>query len=121
MCVEREGASDLRYYIYTPGGKLLYSLEAADNSRHDYFFDENGNTLFITDTTGTVIASYAYSPFGRILASCRIGGGSSGNNPDNLMNYTITGLNAATTYYWKVSVTDGHNAIDSKVRNFTTQ
>ena len=69
VSVAREGGDDLRYYVYTPGGNLLYSLQAADNSRRDYHFDEMGNTLFLTDSTGAVIGSYAYSPYGQILSS----------------------------------------------------
>jgi RHS repeat-associated protein len=64
-----QGENDLRYYIYTPDGSLLYSVEAADNSRRDYHYDEMGNVTFLTDDTGAVIGSYAYSPFGRLISS----------------------------------------------------
>jgi len=67
--VEREGGNDQLYYVYTPNGSLLYSVEAADNSRRDYHYDEMGNTLFLTDSAGAVIASYAYSPYGKLLGS----------------------------------------------------
>jgi len=69
ISVTREGGNDLRYYIYTPSGSLLYSVEATDNSRHDYHYDEMGNTLFLTDSTGSVIGTYSYSPFGRLISS----------------------------------------------------
>ncbi|MCH7664604.1 MAG: RHS repeat-associated core domain-containing protein, partial [Acidobacteria bacterium] len=70
--VERTGGacgSDLRYYVTTPGGLLLYSREAADDSRRDYHYDQIGNTLFLTDAAGVVVASYAYDPYGELLAS----------------------------------------------------
>jgi len=69
VSVAREGGDDLRYYIYTPGCRLLYSIEAADNSRRDYHFDETGNTLFLTDSVGAVMGSHAHSPYGEILSS----------------------------------------------------
>ncbi len=66
VSVETEAAADLRYYIHTPGGELLYSVDATGGARRFYHFDELGNTIFITDDAGAVIASYAYTPFGRL-------------------------------------------------------
>jgi len=48
---------------------LLYSIEAADNSRRDYHFDEMGNTLFVSDATTSIVASYAYTPYGKLLSN----------------------------------------------------
>lgn len=67
MSVLRENSVDKRYYIHTPEGFLLYSLEAADNTRRDYHYDEGGNTLFLSDSSGATTDSYAYSPYGRLL------------------------------------------------------
>ena len=69
ISVEKETAADLRYYIHTPGGRLLYSIEASDNSRRDYHYDEMGNTLFLTDNGPAVIGSYAYGPYGELIGS----------------------------------------------------
>ncbi len=66
ISVVQEGGSDLRYYVHTPGGILLYSIEA-DDSRRDYHYDEMGNTLALSDVGGTVIDSYVYSPYGTLL------------------------------------------------------
>ncbi|MCZ6674281.1 MAG: DUF6531 domain-containing protein [Verrucomicrobia bacterium] len=66
ISIEREADADFRYFIHTPGGALLYSINAADNARSFYHFDEIGNTIFITDNSGTVIGSYAYTPFGQL-------------------------------------------------------
>jgi RHS repeat-associated protein len=63
------GGTDLRYHITTPGGMLLYSLEASDSSRRDHHYDQVGNVLFLTNPAGAVIASYAYDPYGQVLAS----------------------------------------------------
>ncbi|MDH5784449.1 MAG: DUF6531 domain-containing protein [Chromatiales bacterium] len=67
--IEKDGANDLYYYITTPGGALLYRMNAADNTRHDYHFDEMGNTLFMSDSLGAVVNSYAYSPYGSRLSA----------------------------------------------------
>jgi RHS repeat-associated protein len=71
LAVVRQSSSDLRYNVHTPAGELLYSI-GADGSRRYYHFDEMGNTLFLTDATGTITDSYAYSPFGEPLASTGI-------------------------------------------------
>lgn len=68
ISVETQGGADLRYYIHTPGGQLLYSMEATTNARRFHHYDEMGNTIFVTDDAGTVIGSYAYSPFGELSA-----------------------------------------------------
>ncbi|NCD23538.1 MAG: hypothetical protein EOL90_11460, partial [Spartobacteria bacterium] len=60
----------LRYYVWTPGGRLLYVIDAADgNQVYFYHFDATGNALALTDTNKAVVAAYAYDPYGRILAS----------------------------------------------------
>lgn len=69
ISVEIRAGSDFRYFIHTPGGNLLYSIEAATNARSFYHYDEMGNTIFVTDDSGTVIGSYAYSPYGELAAS----------------------------------------------------
>ena len=68
VSIEKVGGVDLRYYIHTPGGLLLYRLEAGDNTRRDYHFDEMGNTLFLSDVGGAVMAGYAYSPYGELIS-----------------------------------------------------
>ncbi|MGD9782543.1 MAG: RHS repeat-associated core domain-containing protein [Kiritimatiellia bacterium] len=72
LIAERDEATgaDLRYYVWTPGGRLLYVIDAADgNAVYFYHFDATGNTLALTDTNRAVVAAYAYDPYGRILAS----------------------------------------------------
>lgn len=63
---EMSGAADVRYHIHTPGGMLLYTIEAADNARHFHHHDEMGNTVFLTDDAGQVAGVYAYLPFGEM-------------------------------------------------------
>ena len=62
------GGQFLRFYVWTPGGALLYGIDAAaDNSPFFYHFDRMGSTLFLTDEVGAVTDSYAYSPYGIVV------------------------------------------------------
>ncbi len=56
-----------RYYVWTPGGHLLYMVEGA--AVHYFHFDRMGNTVFLTDAGGAVAQSYAYTPYGREVAA----------------------------------------------------
>jgi RHS repeat-associated protein len=70
IVAERDETGDqfLRYYVWTPGGELLYMIDAANgNAVYFYHFDKNGNTLFLTDVSGTVTDKYAYAPYGTLL------------------------------------------------------
>ena len=59
----------LRYYVWTPGGRLLYMIDAANgNAVFFYHFDATGNALALTDANKAVAAAYAYDPYGRLLA-----------------------------------------------------
>lgn len=63
-----DGSSDLVYHVHTPAGVLLHAISAADVPSY-YHYDEMGNTLFLTDGSGSVTDSYAYTPFGELLDS----------------------------------------------------
>ncbi len=70
ISIERDGiGTDLRYFIHTPAGALLYSIDAVSNAHQFYHFDEMGNTVAVTDDSGAVIAGYAYTPYGKLTAS----------------------------------------------------
>lgn len=60
---------------------------------------------------------------GLLQTSCSSGGGGGGDDPSaDTLSHVVSGLNPATTYFWKVSVDDGQgNMIESSVRTFTTQ
>src|SRR5688572_33008239 len=51
-----------------PGGTLLYSIDAATNNPSFYHYDRLGSTLALSNGTGAVTDSYAYSPYGESLA-----------------------------------------------------
>ncbi len=56
-----------RAYVWTPGGRLLYSVDMGTGEPTFYHFDRIGSTLALTDSTGTVIDAYAYGPYGEPL------------------------------------------------------
>ena len=63
------GGQYRRHYVWTPDGRLLYAIDAANGNAVAYYhFDAAGNVLALTDATGGVAAAYAYDPFGRVLA-----------------------------------------------------
>jgi YD repeat-containing protein len=48
------------------------------------------------------------------------GGGGGGPAPTPEKSHTVVGLKPATNYFWKVSVSDGIDTVESATRNFTT-
>lgn len=69
VAIVREGAADRRYYIYLPNGRLLHSIDAGDNSRRFYHFDEVGSTVFLTDDAGAVTDTYGITPYGEVVSA----------------------------------------------------
>ncbi|MBC7248827.1 MAG: hypothetical protein H5T62_00955 [Anaerolineae bacterium] len=68
IVAESVGGSYKRFYVYTPGGSLLYSIDPATGQVRFYHFDRVGSTLFLTDGGGNVTDAYAYDPYGTLLA-----------------------------------------------------
>jgi len=69
VSIVRDNSITTRYYVHTPGGSLLYSVEAVANARRYYHFDEVGSTIFLTDDAGAITDRYSYSPYGEVLES----------------------------------------------------
>lgn len=70
VVAEQDGNSGAftRYYVWTPGGALLYLVDIAGGNAPRYFhFDLAGSTLALTDGAGAMTDSYAYDPHGRLL------------------------------------------------------
>ncbi len=70
IMAEEDGSTDrfIHYYVWTPGGRLLYMIDAEDGNKvYHYHFDRTGSTLALTDSDGTVTDSYAYAPYGKLL------------------------------------------------------
>ena len=57
-----------RYYVWTPGGRLLYLIDATSGNAVRFFhYDRVGSTLALTSGAGAVTDAYAYSPYGVLL------------------------------------------------------
>jgi len=54
------------YYVYGSGG-LLYKLQGG--APQYYSFDPRGNVIGISDESGTILAQFAYSPFGQVQST----------------------------------------------------
>ena len=65
----------LRYYVWTPEGRLLYFIDVANGNKvYYYHLDRLGSVLAVTDVRyvypgvkGFVVESYAYGPYGKLL------------------------------------------------------
>ena len=56
-----------RFYVWTPGGGLLYMIDAASGEVRHFHFDLSGSTIALTDSGGNVTDTYDYSPYGIAL------------------------------------------------------
>jgi RHS repeat-associated protein len=65
---DKETGQFLRYYVWTPGGALLFMIDAANGNKVSFFhFDHLGSTLALTDAQGQVTDAYSYGPYGKLL------------------------------------------------------
>ncbi len=60
-----------------------------------------------------------------LVSSCGGSGGGDSRSiddpaPTDEMSHSVSGLNPATRYYWKVTASDGIDTVESATRNFTT-
>lgn len=68
LVAERNEADQFtRFYVWTPGGTLLYAIDAAAHAPCFYHYDRVGSTLALTNTAGAVTDAYAYTPLGEPL------------------------------------------------------
>jgi len=56
-----------------------------------------------------------------LFSACGGSGGGGGSTKADEISHTVSNLKAGTTYYWKVSASDGADARDSETRSFTTE
>jgi RHS repeat-associated protein len=69
VAIIQNAASDLTYYVYTPAGLLLFSVDAGSGAHRFYSFDDTGSTTFLTSDTGAITDAYGISPYGDIMTS----------------------------------------------------
>jgi len=67
IAVARQAQADVRYYVHLPNGLLLYGIDAAENRRRFFHFDEMGSTTFLTNEAGEITDSYAITPYGELI------------------------------------------------------
>lgn len=70
VVAEKDGSTRQfkRFYVYTPKGAMVFMIDvAAGNAARFPHFDRMGTVLFLTDWSGHITDSYAYSPYGRLL------------------------------------------------------
>ncbi|MEW6303952.1 MAG: RHS repeat-associated core domain-containing protein [Verrucomicrobiota bacterium] len=97
VAIIRDGAdADLQYNVFTPTGELLYTIDASD-ARRFYHFDEHGNTHFVSDGSGNVLAAYRYTPYGEVLADSS--GGAFANPFKYQGRYSVMAEGTTGLYY----------------------
>jgi len=105
VSVVRDGGQDVRYYVHAPSGVLLYGIDANDNTRHFYHFDEMGSTLFLTDSAGNITDSYGLTPYGKLTAQ------GSTTNPFTFVGaYGVMQVGDTGLYYMRARFYDAQTA-----------
>ena len=96
------GGQILRYYVWSPGGALLYMIDAANGNAVSYFhFDHLGSTLALTSAAGATTDAYSYTPYGELTAR-------TGSNPQP---FTYIGM-------WGVRSEPAANLYDMRARYY---
>jgi RHS repeat-associated protein len=67
IVAEKRAGAYVRFYVYTPDGRLLYLVNATNNQPAFYHFNRVGTTLFLTDAGGNVADTYGYTPYGQMV------------------------------------------------------
>jgi RHS repeat-associated protein len=67
IVAEKRAGAYVRFYVYTPDGRLLYLVNATNNQPAFYHFNRVGTTLFLTDASGNVADTYGYTPYGQMV------------------------------------------------------
>jgi RHS repeat-associated protein len=92
-----------RYYVWTPGGQLLYLIDATSGNAVRFFhYDRVGSTLALTSGAGAVTDAYAYSPYGVLL-------GHTGTSPQPFTyvgKFGVRGEPAANLYHMRARYYD---------------
>jgi hypothetical protein len=127
------------------GGAVTYRLQVAEDpdftvNLRTFNVDENGNLLVAAMFVLPLLTLFGWRRRGRkqnlalmtasvlFAATIFIGCGSSGSRvnvkigDENTVSYQVSGLNAGTTYYWRVIAVDEKDAASdpSETRSFTT-
>jgi len=61
-----ENGTELAYYIYTPSGKPLATIQ--NGNTYYYHTDGKGDIIALTDEQGNIVKTYTYDPWGNIIS-----------------------------------------------------
>ena len=59
-----DGVTD---YIYGPDGRPLEDISTTNTSPRYYLHDQHGDTRLLTNSTGTIVVAYRYTPYGAAI------------------------------------------------------
>lgn len=96
--------------VRAPSGLLLYRVDAGTGTRSYYHYDEAGNTAFLTNDAGSVVASYAYGPFGGVSAL----GLTAGNPYTYGAALGTMSLGAGSSGLWAINGVSGRRTYDDR-------
>lgn len=65
--IERSGANDLVYHVFTPAGEWLYSIDSQGARLYGHC-DEMGNALAVTNQLGAIAETYLITPYGESVS-----------------------------------------------------
>ncbi len=68
IAARRQGGIVREYFVHTPGGDLLYSVNATTGAHTYYHYDESGNTLLLTNDASNNTDAWHHTPAGVELA-----------------------------------------------------
>jgi len=105
VSIIKEDGSDRTYYVHLPNGRLLHSVQANDDSRRFYHFNEMGTTLFLTDDAGDITDQYGITPFGKVTVQF----GSTDNPFIFLGAYGVMQEGNAGLYYMRTRYYDANS------------
>ena len=96
-----------RYYVWTPGGQLLYLIDATSGNAVRFFhYDRVGSTLALTAVNGSVTDAYVYSPYGMLLGHT----GTSSQPFTYIGEFGVRGEAAANLYHMRARYYDPQSA-----------
>lgn len=67
IVAEKKSGGYVRFYVYTPDGRLVYFVDVPAAQAYFYHFNHIGTALFLTNATGNVTDTYGYTPYGRLM------------------------------------------------------
>lgn len=65
----KSGQADPSFYVYTPDGALIYSVDSSSGAHRFYSFDDAGSTTFLSDDKGAVTDTYGITLYGEVVAA----------------------------------------------------